>query len=211
MHSSRFQKHPLSLLVSTILTLLPGTLLLTPASVHAADQAASQATNRQHSLNIPAANLTTALNQLGQQSGLVLMYSPTLTQGHSTAGIQGNMTITEALDRLLDGTGLAYTLMDNRVTLTKAATDAGPITLPSITVRGERVTRSLHETASSVDVLNAESIQQHTSITSGNDLNAMISNQVGTETSNYAPAVRGVDGTCGMSNRLKSIEAHKAR
>ena len=195
MHRSKFTKHPLSLMVSASLALLPAASVLAPALLASASANAQTPANVVIRYDIPAGSLTKALNLLGQQSGLVLMYSPSLTEGLSTPGLTGSMTVEQALDSLLASTELVYTINGNRVTLIENNVDGDDIALPPITVTGERVKRSLRETASSVEVMDAASIERHTSITSGNDLNALISNQVGNETTNYAPAVRGLDGT----------------
>jgi iron complex outermembrane recepter protein len=65
----------------------------------------------------------------------------------------------------------------------------------AVIVRGARVSRSLLETAASVDVTSAAALEQRPLITSAVDLLTQVPNVTSTGTSNLAPAIRGADGT----------------
>lgn len=67
--------------------------------------------------------------------------------------------------------------------------------IETITVTGEKQERTLMNTASSVEVLDSEDIRRRAGLETTSDVLAIVPNLISTETSNFAPAVRGVDGT----------------
>ena len=70
--------------------------------------------------NIPAGSLAHALNNLAEHSDLQVIYDTGLTQGLSSQGLKGSYSTAAALQKLLSGTGLAYTLSDGEVTIRAA-------------------------------------------------------------------------------------------
>ena len=80
--------------------------------------------DERRAFNIPAQPLGTALGILGQQSGRNISVDGALVRGMSTQGVQGTMSIDEALNRLLSGTGLTYS-MPNNATITVQRVGAG--------------------------------------------------------------------------------------
>jgi outer membrane receptor protein involved in Fe transport len=141
--------------------------------------------------------LADALTLFGQQSGLQVTLDAGIVAGLTTPGVNGSFTAEEALRRLLAGTGLTWRFTDaNTVALAKpAGSGPGSITLAPVTVTGERVARSIMETSTSVVVFDSEAIEDRPRIDSTNDALARIPNVTTTGTTNFAPAVRGVDGT----------------
>ncbi|MDH4982606.1 STN domain-containing protein [Hyphomicrobium sp. D-2] len=71
-------------------------------------QQASTAT-AQISFNIPAQSLGSALTAFADRAGWKLLVPSSLVSGKSSAGVSGALTREQALNRLLAGTGLAYT------------------------------------------------------------------------------------------------------
>jgi iron complex outermembrane recepter protein len=68
--------------------------------------------------NIAAQDLGPALKQLAQSRGLQVLYLSSTVRAVHTRGANGDITANEALDQLLDGTGLAYRYLDdNTVTV----------------------------------------------------------------------------------------------
>jgi iron complex outermembrane receptor protein len=63
--------------------------------------------------DIPAGPVSTALNRLADESGARVAYDPRLTRSLTTTGVSGLHTLSEALSRLLSGTGLRYELSEN--------------------------------------------------------------------------------------------------
>ena len=93
----------------------------------------------QRDFDIPAQSLTTALTVFGQQSGLQVTADGALLRARSTSGVRGRMTPDRALERLLAGTGLTYSVAGSTVTVgqTAAQQGGGPMQLGPITVEGE--------------------------------------------------------------------------
>lgn len=170
-------------------------LLLLPAlslSVAAAQTTETEA----RSFDIPAQPLAAALIAFGEQSGLQVTVDSALVAGLRAPAVVGRFTPAEALRRLLAGTGLDWREVDARtVALHKAAAAPEMVTLTPVTVTGERAVRSLKDTATSVAVLDARTLEQRPAISSTNDALERIPNVTSTSTGNLAPAVRGLDGT----------------
>lgn len=77
----------------------------------------------------------------------------------------------------------------------KPSRDTARARLEVIVVTGEKVRRSLMDTASSVAVLDSEDLQRRPALDTLADALQRIPNLVGVEPGNLAPAVRGTDGT----------------
>lgn len=80
-------------------TALPHAAMAQPASA-----AASGAAARNYS--IPAGPLGQALNWLGRESGTLITFAPELVAGVQSPGARGSLTLEQALNALLTGTGL---------------------------------------------------------------------------------------------------------
>jgi outer membrane receptor protein involved in Fe transport len=76
-----------------------------------------------------------------------------------------------------------------------APANADDTTLGEVVVTGEKVRRSLRDTAASVDVTDGRELGRRTDIVTTSDLLSQIPNVISAEPSNLAPAVRGLDGT----------------
>lgn len=57
-------------------------------------------------LDITAGNLSTALNQLAKQASIVIAFNPDLTQGRTVNAINGHFQLEQAIELLLQGSGL---------------------------------------------------------------------------------------------------------
>ena len=66
---------------------------------------AAQAQAAPGRIDLPAGELTTALNTLAKQSGTQLVYRADQLKGRRTTGVQGATSTDQALDRLLQGSG----------------------------------------------------------------------------------------------------------
>lgn len=71
-------------------------------------------------LDIPAQSLSSALQELGRQGNLQILYSPSLVNNQRTQAIKGRYEPTVALDMLLRGKGISYQVNGNSVTLSAA-------------------------------------------------------------------------------------------
>lgn len=105
MHKPRTPKPSLSArAVQAALLALP---LAAIATIAAASPAAhAQTAQLAHDFDIPAGTLSTGLTRLATQAGMQLTANGELTAGKSAPALKGRMTVRQALDRLLAGSGL---------------------------------------------------------------------------------------------------------
>ncbi|WP_437882557.1 TonB-dependent siderophore receptor [Pseudomonas sp. LRF_L74] len=89
-------------------------------------------------LDVPAQSLESALTDFAEQANVRLLYDASLTRGGATsAALKGDFSISEGLQRLLQGSGLTFhTGDDGTVTLLPAATD-GSLQLDATRVTGQ--------------------------------------------------------------------------
>ncbi|MBK8814197.1 MAG: TonB-dependent receptor [Methylococcaceae bacterium] len=75
--------------------------------------------------NIPAGPMATVVNQLAETGGIQAIYDTQVTQGRVSKGLRGSYSTEAALQKLLSGTGLNYTLSDGTVNIrARAKSDA---------------------------------------------------------------------------------------
>ncbi|TDF77910.1 TonB-dependent receptor [Pseudomonas sp. H9] len=79
----------------------------------AVETSVHQAPARQ-AYNIAAGPLGPALNELATRTGIILTYAPELTLNRTTQGLEGEYSVREAFDLLLNGTGLWIERMKDR-------------------------------------------------------------------------------------------------
>lgn len=92
-------------------------------AAHAQDMGARAIVHR-----IPGSALGTAISRFGDSAGLQILYPADLVRDKKTNGISGQFTTQQALERLLDGTGLGYRFTDpNTVTITDPAAPTGGV------------------------------------------------------------------------------------
>ncbi|MBY4640478.1 secretin and TonB N-terminal domain-containing protein [Gluconacetobacter entanii] len=93
-------------------------------------------TQPKYSFNIPAGSLSSALVSFSAQSRIqVTSQAPTLA-GHTTTGVHGQFTSSEALARLLQGSGLSYQTLGEHAFQIVPASKAANITLGPVRVGG---------------------------------------------------------------------------
>lgn len=91
----------------------------------AAETATSDPTIRQY--HIPAGDLSSALQALAGESGLILTFAPEQTAGKQSNSLNGNYTIEQAFEVLLNGTGLTTRKnQNNQYYLIKSSTPVAP-------------------------------------------------------------------------------------
>ncbi|HZF30962.1 MAG TPA: TonB-dependent receptor [Gammaproteobacteria bacterium] len=99
-------------------------ILATLASLVAAGAPDASAAPPAVEFDIPAGPLADSLDQFGEQSGLQVVYDLGVIGEQRTPAVEGAMPPREALDRFLDGTGLAWSFVnDGTVVLRPAARD----------------------------------------------------------------------------------------
>ena len=104
--------------------------------------------------NISAGPLSTVLTQFATESGLTLSADAQLTDGKHSPGLKGSFTQQQALDRLLSGSGLISEQKEGVVSL-KLIPSSQAEDLGTISVIGELQSRSLLDTVTSVQVVQA--------------------------------------------------------
>lgn len=82
-------------------------------------------------IQIQAQPLASALSQLGQQTNLQLFFSPELVAGKQAPAVSGNLAPEQALQQLLQGSGLTYEMSQGTVVV-KPAVSAGTLTTGSL-------------------------------------------------------------------------------
>jgi len=155
-------------------TLLAAALSAAMASPGALAQAAAIT----QSFHIASGPLGSALNQFTGQSGLQVLYDPSLVQGRTASGYDGAASPRAVLDMLLKGTGLIFQFTDAgtvvikqgspnpprrsakpvSATSQKADQKPEPTTLQTVTVTGTRIRGGT--TPSPVITIGSEQIQQ---------------------------------------------------
>lgn len=129
---------------------------------------ATESTTQQHTLRfaIAAQPLDDALAAYGIASGTQVLYGAPLTQGLRSSAVNGTFTRQQALTQLLTGTGLAYQFTAERsVTLqaaspTQSAADK-PLDIGPVIISGEKISRTLEKTQTSVVVNTAADLREH--------------------------------------------------
>ena len=131
MHSSGFLRRPIA---ASVLMLATTTALT--SFVPTGARAETAQTQPKFSFNIPAGSLSSALVSFSAQSHIqVTSQAPTLA-GHTTTGLRGQFTSSEALVRLLQGSGLSYQPLGERAFQIVPASKAANIILGPIRVGG---------------------------------------------------------------------------
>ncbi|WKN24376.1 TonB-dependent siderophore receptor [Azotobacter vinelandii] len=83
--------------------------------------------------NVPAQPLSSALQAFGTQSNMQLLYSYEMLRGLHSNEVKGQLPPLSALEELLMGTGIGYTLQGNVITLFRNG-ESGTMTLNAMTV-----------------------------------------------------------------------------
>src|SRR4029077_14721023 len=83
--------------------------------------AAAQVADKPAQISLPAGDLADALDKLGDQSGVQIMYEPTLAKGIKVSAVSGTLTVGAALQQLLVRTGLKTDRADEKTAALKRA------------------------------------------------------------------------------------------
>jgi iron complex outermembrane recepter protein len=168
--------------------------------------------------DIPAQPLEAALQQVADKASLQLLYSPADLKGVSTRGLKGTHAPKEAIDRLIEGTGLTASFNgQNAVAIKpKAANERGgqaanptllaqapsaerheasdrPVQLEGIVVTAQKREERLIDVPSSVGVVTREEIERRGLVNAEDYLRGM-------------PGASQVEGVFGQSIVIRGIE-----
>ena len=120
-------------------------------------------------INISAQPLADAITALSKQSGMQIYSDGKLLAGKSAPATSGRMSAEQALNKLLQGTGLTAQRLNGGLAIVSAASSSAIPTathiqeakLDEVIVSGEKIQRKWSETLSSVAVTTAEDMKEH--------------------------------------------------
>ncbi len=99
--------------------------------------------------DIPAGSLSSAINRLGSQSGLQILFDSSIMTRKTSPEIKGQMDVRHALEALLSGKGLAYRYISVDTIKIEPASEPvqppppdGATTLKTIVIRGREFNES---------------------------------------------------------------------
>ncbi len=96
-------------------------------------------TTQRVEFNLPAQDLNRALLSLADRAGIQIVYDSAKVQGLRSTAVSGSLTPTEALTRMLEGTGYTYSQSaPGRLSLVEAPRGGGATVLPTISVEGRQ-------------------------------------------------------------------------
>jgi len=108
---------------------------LVAAALLSAAPLASDAAESQHEFHIPAQSLAGALQQLAKQAGSPLFFAEQVAAGKRSQALNGRYSVRQALEKLLGGSGLSYSIgADGAISIRSATSQSGPIMLGKVTV-----------------------------------------------------------------------------
>lgn len=149
---------------------------------------------------IPAQPASQAIATLGRQTGLQPFYAEESLRGVMSKGVEGRYTLTQALDRLLAGTGLEYRFTADKAVAIRPVAErrAVPDTLlPEILVTtSTRTANPLSKTAASISVVSSEMLEERQAVTASQVLKKQPNVEFGggPRVNGEIPAIRGVFG-----------------
>ncbi|WP_447588020.1 TonB-dependent siderophore receptor [Aquipseudomonas campi] len=129
---------------------LSGALLVTPVAVSlTALPAWAQTAEAGYTFAIPAGSLESAIVEFSSVAGVTVSFEPAAAQGRRTSGLQGTFTVGEALQHLLQGTGLqAVRQSGNSYSLLPAVAQEGALELGATSISGKVLGQTTEGTGS---------------------------------------------------------------
>jgi iron complex outermembrane receptor protein len=129
------------------------------SSVGAQPAAAVQAA-AVYPIALPAQPLGAALNELARQARLQLMVHPELVAGKQAPAVSGQFTASQALERVLAGSGLGASLDGNAAVIRALPAAAGGATLPPVVVNAAAAdaTAELQQDGNAADGYRAKTV-----------------------------------------------------
>ncbi|MFJ2338944.1 TonB-dependent siderophore receptor [Pseudomonas protegens] len=97
--------------------------------------------------NIAAQSMASALQEFGRQANMQVLYSPDDVQGKRSNALTGSYAPERAIAAMLNGTGVAYTLKDNSLTILNR-TSSGTLELGTSTISGQNLGSTTEDTGS---------------------------------------------------------------
>jgi|AGTN01.3.fsa_nt_gi Outer membrane receptor proteins, mostly Fe transport len=184
----RFLGHP------AVLALGLAGAALAPPGFSAAQAQERPAAAQQRSYDIPPGPLSAALNRFAEEAGIYLGAEARLTDRRTSPGLKGRYSVAAGLAALLAGTGLEAVERggDGYGLRPLPQQDDGALQLAPVTVTGEKMERSLQETATAVSVFKSGSADPGETA-SVYELSSRVPNMLDNAAS--LPTIRGVNGS----------------
>jgi len=150
-----------------------------------------------YSFDISAKPLPQAITDFSAVTGVQVLYTGEDAFDFTASALQGSYTATQALDRLLLGSGLGYRFTsEDSVTLEGDSSGSGTSFLAPVTVTASRMERSVSTIPGSVSVIESEELDQQRQVT--RDIQRILQQSV--------PGFRGATG-----NRSEGSNALRGR
>lgn len=133
MQSPTLSRAPLAMAIASqkkFRTVVPGALLTLLLLGTSEVQAAPV------NVNVPSQSLASALQQLGQQTDLQILYSQDMVNGLKSTAVSGNLEPEQALNTLLLGSGITFQLTGNTVSLVPIAGNSSALQLGATAISG---------------------------------------------------------------------------
>ncbi|OLF53002.1 TonB-dependent siderophore receptor [Pseudomonas chlororaphis] len=99
------------------------------------------------SFNIASQSMASALQEFGRQANMQVLYSPDDVQGKRSNALTGSYAPERAIAALLNGTGVAYNLKDNSITILNRAS-SGSLELGTSFINGKGLDGKTEDTGS---------------------------------------------------------------
>ncbi|WP_437884566.1 TonB-dependent siderophore receptor [Pseudomonas sp. LRF_L74] len=129
--------------------------------------------------DIPAGPLANQLNQFAAQAGIYLASDGSLTAGKSAPALRGSYGVEQALQRLLEASGLEAVRLDgNHFELRPAASQSGALQLSTTTVTGQGMGESTENSGSYTTDLTSVGSKTPTSIRQTPQAVSVVTDQV---------------------------------
>ncbi|WP_261840840.1 TonB-dependent siderophore receptor [Aliamphritea ceti] len=140
---------------SVLVSALPATL------VNAADANLQQS----HTWNIPAQSLNISITDLAERAGLVILLPPNQFEAVQAVAVRGDMSVADALNKLLQGTGYSYEIENgNTLTLHEVSSELPLVRPESMLVTGNWLDNvgdtTVHEFPGARNILTEEQIEK---------------------------------------------------
>lgn len=110
-------------------------------------------------IDIPTQSLSSAIAELGKETGLQVGVADMLTEGIVSREVRGRMTPQRALDVLLEGTGLSAQPVGIRAPVVSQNARKDNFDLGTIVLRGELQERTIEESPTSAVVETGEELK----------------------------------------------------
>lgn len=139
------------------------------ALLFCASLSSAAADDRTQSYDIPAQSLHGALQKLADQAGIAVFFSDDQVAGKSSPALKGRYSQREALQKLLDGSGLTYRFTaEDSVAIKTADSEGavlpkpkpGPIKLEPMVVTATKTSRKLSEVPVSTTIVTQKDLQR---------------------------------------------------